>query len=130
MPSSNSLIDNLFSDSSNDTRRRNPRANRSRGGGGFENDDDDDNTRDLMNSSELLQSLNQTATVADLILNDTNQSKRNAISVLSKQSAVAKTVLTAVDNKESSLRLDTIGTINFLQLLSDVYDNKFVITSP
>ncbi len=128
MPSSHSLIDTLLNDSSNDSRQRISRSIRG-GGGGYDNDEDDYNTRDLMNSSELLQSLNQTSTVSDLILNDTNQLKRNAINVLSKQSAIAKTLLTAVDNKDSSLRLNTIGTINILQLLSDVYDNKFVITN-
>ncbi|QEI03683.1 P12 [Rachiplusia nu nucleopolyhedrovirus] len=82
-----------------------------------------------MNSAELLLNLNQTATVSDLILNDTNPLKRNAINVLSRQSATAKNLLTAVDNNDSSLRLDTIRSINVLQLLSDVYDNKFVIVN-
>ncbi|AJD80783.1 P12 [Pseudoplusia includens SNPV IE] len=82
-----------------------------------------------MNSAEFLQNLNQTNTVADVILNDTNPRKRNAIRVISRQSAIAKTILEAVSNEEESIRLNTVKTINVLQLMSDIYDNKFVIVN-
>nr|UPO71200.1 orf90 [Trichoplusia ni single nucleopolyhedrovirus] len=82
-----------------------------------------------MNSAEFLQNLNQTNTVADVILNDTNPHRRNAIRVISKQSAIAKTILEAVSNEEQSIRLNTVKTINVLQLMSDIYDNKFVIVN-
>ncbi|AAY84026.1 P12 [Chrysodeixis chalcites nucleopolyhedrovirus] len=93
----------------------------------------DDNEEDdgdmIMNSAEFLQNLNQTNTVADVILNDTNPQKRNAIRVISKQSAIAKTILEAISNEEQSIRLNTVKTINVLQLMSNIYDNKFVIVN-
>ncbi|ACI47436.1 unknown [Spodoptera litura nucleopolyhedrovirus II] len=84
--------------------------------------DDDDDT----DTNRLLQSLNETNTVADLILNDTDERKRMAIGVIGRHSAIAKTILDSIDEDES-LRLNTVNTINVLKLMSDIYDNKIPV---
>ncbi|QEI03528.1 P12 [Spodoptera cosmioides nucleopolyhedrovirus] len=88
-------------------------------------DDDDDDGRGT-DTNRLLQSLNETNTVADLILNDTDEQKRIAMGVISRHSAIAKTILDSIDEDES-LRLGTVNTINVLKLMSDIYDNKIPV---
>nr|UWK31584.1 p12 [Spodoptera exigua multiple nucleopolyhedrovirus] len=98
--------------------------------GRFRGDDEDDDDYDggggNINTNQLLESLNETHTVADLILNDTDEQKRLAIGVIGRHSAIAKTILDNIDEDES-LRLGTVNTINVLKLMSDIYDNKIPV---
>ncbi|QNV47806.1 p12 [Alphabaculovirus altersperidaniae] len=89
-------------------------------------DDDDDDDNNVNDANRLLQNLNETQTVADLILNDSDQQKRIAIGVIGRHSAVAKTILDNIDEDES-LRLGTVNAINVLKLMSDIYDNKIPV---
>lgn len=89
--------------------------------------DDDDNVPGTW-ADDLLQSLNETNTVADLILNDTDEQKRVAMGVIGRHSAIAKTILDYIDEDES-LRLGTVNTINVLKLMSDIYDNKIPVVN-
>ncbi|QED40611.1 P12 [Chrysodeixis includens nucleopolyhedrovirus] len=122
MTSSANLINSLFNSS---TDRRPTRRRQSRRSTVRDRDIDDQ----LIDSAELLRSLNQTFTVADLILNDNNKLKQNAINVISKQSAVAKSLLVDVENKNENIHLNTMQSMNMLKFLSDVYDNKFVMVN-
>jgi Protein of unknown function (DUF1098) len=78
-------------------------------------------------ADELLQRLNDTNTIADLIINDQDEQKRNSIGMISRHSAIAKTILDAID-EDDSLRLNTVNTINVLKLMSDIFDNKIAVT--
>ncbi|AIZ48624.1 p12 [Agrotis segetum nucleopolyhedrovirus B] len=91
-------------------------------------DDDDDDGSDADDGGQLLQSLNETNTVADLILNDNDAQKRIAMGVIGRHSAIAKTILDFIDEDES-LRLGTVNTINVLKLMSDIYDNKIPVVN-
>ncbi|ABM45773.1 p12 [Spodoptera frugiperda multiple nucleopolyhedrovirus] len=93
----------------------------------YNRSDDTDDDEDI-NANQLLQNLNETHTVADLILNDTDHQKRVAIGAMSRHSAIAKTILDNIDEDES-LRLGTVNTINVLKLMSDIYDNKIPIVN-
>ena len=88
---------------------------------------DDDNDRTIY-ADELLQSLNSTTTVADLILNDTDRNKLVSLGVISRHSAIAKTIIDAIDDNES-LRLGTVNAINVLKLMSDIFDNKLAVVN-
>ncbi|ACI28779.1 P12 [Agrotis ipsilon multiple nucleopolyhedrovirus] len=90
-------------------------------------DDSDDDGRGA-HAGQLLQSLNETTTVADLILNDSDDQKRIAMGVIGRHSAIAKTILDSIDEDES-LRLGTVNTINVLKLMSDIYDNKIPVVN-
>jgi hypothetical protein len=79
-------------------------------------------------ADDLLQNLNATNTVADLILNDEHSQKRHSIGIISQQSAIAKTILDSMDDSDS-IRLNTVNTINVLKLMSDIFDNKIVIVN-
>lgn len=83
---------------------------------------------DGMWADQLLNSLNETTTVADLILNDTDEHKRISMGVIGQHSAIAKTILDYIDEEES-LRLGTVNTINVLKLMSDIYDNKIPVVN-
>ncbi|AYN45014.1 p12 [Alphabaculovirus alterspexiguae] len=77
-------------------------------------------------ASDLLESLNETHTIADVILNDNDEQKRIAMGVMARHSAVAKNILDSIEDDES-LRLGTINSINVLRLMSDIYDNKIPV---
>ena len=94
----------------------------------YRDDDDDDDQETAVRADRILESLNETHTVADLILNDSDSHKRIAIGLIGRHSAIAKTILDNIDEDES-LRLGTVNTINVLKLMSDIYDNKIPVTN-
>ena len=87
-----------------------------------------DTDNDAIYADQLLHSLNETQSVADLILNDTDTKKLVSLGVISRHSAIAKTVIDAIDEDES-LRLGTVNAINVLKLMSDIFDNKIAIVN-
>ena len=95
---------------------------------GDDDGDADDDGAGGMWADQLLASLNETHTVADLILNDNDDYKRIAMGVIGRHSAIAKTILDHIDEDES-LRLGTVNTINVLKLMSDIYDNKIPVVN-
>ncbi|QAT90346.1 P12 [Spodoptera exempta nucleopolyhedrovirus] len=89
-------------------------------------DQDEEQEEDTIWASDLLESLNETHTIADVILNDNDKQKRIAMGVMARHSAVAKNILDSIEDDES-LRLGTINSINVLRLMSDIYDNKIPV---
>ncbi|AAG53833.1 unknown [Helicoverpa armigera nucleopolyhedrovirus] len=77
--------------------------------------------------AEFVQSLNELDTLASTILKDPTPHKRNVLSILAKQSAVAKRLLDVIENGNDKIKLNgSMQAIETLRLFSDIFDNKFV----
>jgi Protein of unknown function (DUF1098) len=80
------------------------------------------------NIEQLLHNLNSTnVSIADYIIDDIDKYKENSLKLMSKHSAIAKKILNTIQDRDDSINLNTINSINVLKLLSDVYDNKIVV---
>ncbi|AUV65340.1 P12 [Alphabaculovirus myunipunctae] len=107
-----------------------PRRRRRYTSGGADDDDDGGGGVDrTVRTEQLLNQLNNTPTVADLILNDSAENKIQAMEAISRHSAIGKIILEAMKEDDDSLRLGTVNTINVLKLMSDIFDNKVIVTT-
>ncbi|RTL85774.1 DUF1098 domain-containing protein [Ancylobacter aquaticus] len=85
---------------------------------------EDEQVRDALDEQNILDGLSVLETAAKRIMADTSENKVVSFKDLSKRSATAKLILTAIQNEQSVIQLNTLNTINTLKLLSDIYDNN------
>jgi Protein of unknown function (DUF1098) len=74
---------------------------------------------------DLLTDMNSNETVSMMLLTDTSLAKRSTLDIVSRQSATAKRLVGNIDRAEN-VPFNALQAIEFLKLVSDMHDNKFV----
>ncbi|ABY65815.1 p12 [Orgyia leucostigma nucleopolyhedrovirus] len=79
---------------------------------------------DQIYASDLLELADKNSTTAKIIISDDSVNKIDSFKMLSKTSAVAKSVLRDIENDKNDVRLDTLRATNVLRFFSNLYDNQ------
>ncbi|AAL01774.1 unknown [Spodoptera litura nucleopolyhedrovirus] len=101
--------------------------NRSRRRRGDAGGNDDFDVANNIDPSQIINELNDVNTSAHAVLTDRSDNRLETLQVLSNQSNIAKKIVTAANNRDDRVKFNVVETMELLRLMTDLYDNKFLI---
>jgi len=122
--SSNDLIVTPDNDSSIGFRRKRKRRH----------DESEGISAEIIDEAEVMNQLNSLNTNARNVLMDGSRFRINTLTFLAQQASVAKKILNTISDVEHQfsdtdrIRFNLVESMDFLRMMTDLYDNKFIIT--
>ncbi|AGE89942.1 p12 [Spodoptera littoralis nucleopolyhedrovirus] len=93
-----------------------------------EEDGADDDAANNIDPSQIINELNDVNTSAHAILADRSDNRLETLQLLANQSNIAKKIVTSVNNRDDRVKFNVVETMELLRLMTDLYDNKFLVT--
>jgi hypothetical protein len=115
------MIASINDDDNSDVETLRPRRRRT-------HRDNSPETLPLQNAAvNMLQNLNNSKTVASIILDDQNEYKIDSIRKLASHSVAARKLITPLEQKTRDIKLNRAETVDVLKLMSNIFDNTISV---